>query len=1340
MLSSVTKASGPGLAEVQKVEWGAKEIHLADDKHIVSELPRCPNCSSLIALYLQGNYELTAIPPLFFQRMQLLQILDLSRTSIKSLPKSLRKLFALKKLLLQGCDLFMELSPQVGKLKNLEELHLDETQIMGLPKETGKLLKLQLLKVSFYHLCGKKTLKSDILIHPETISNLSQLAELSIDVNPADKRWDDSVEAVLKEVCNSKTLRTLSLYLPTFQLLDYVSLIYPSLSRFRFTVGHHKRRIISRVPHEVEAEFRKWDKCLRFVNGETIPTQIKGVLKYSTSFFLDHHTTAMNLSEFGIENMKGLKFCLLAECNKMETLIDGEMHYERNEDDQSESDPGSVQQMLESLEYLSIYYMEDLQCIWRGADRFVCMSKLKFLALHACPQLSEIFSLTLLENFINLEEIILEDCPRVTSLVSHASVKPIMSDKIFLPSLKRLLVLYLPELVSISNGLLIAPKLESIGCYNCPKLKSISKMELSSKTLKIIKGECEWWEGMNWNETEWGDGPGYLMHIFSPIDNQKDVMTQMVEGRDPHEATIQNEDQQLGDQKPLEVSTQDHRGQCLDYTEERMMGTDVKEPPSGCVFPSNPLCMTSHAPEQARSFTSGNNRSLEDDECFLVPNIVEVDVDEDEPKAKRWNHTENENKGVIGSASKTTRGNRAANQIRSKVLDDGYRWRKWGQKMVKGNPYPRLYYRCLSTCCLAKKYVERDSQDTSFFVTTYHGLHNHDEWNSRGLSKLHSQPCIDHRANNVKDAAEAAKSICPTKEYGDVFQASIQDEGAHPDLAPDDGFCWRKYGQKDILGAKYPRRYYRCTYKHNQGCLATKTVKRSSDDPTIFEITYRGKHTCNLASNVMPPTAPSEYQEQGTRIEPQQQHNQLTEENQKQQSQDLLVLPSTPGQCVEQSFNQKSNSGNDHLTITHEDNNSTIVCQESSPSPSDSSSMGSQLSAAALSTEQLQAQRFDEPAKQNQLYKKHYPPMLGDEVWRLDRIDKNGIIHKRLASEGINTVQDFLKMWVVNPGELRRILGPIMSERKLDHAINHARTCVMGNKYYVFRGSNYRILLNPICQLMGAEVNGSIYPTHSLSNIDTVYLEKLVRQAYVNWSSLEEIEGISNEIIGPLTQDIMAQRTGANVINTIPSNLRAMPPSGPWLPELPDHPVLMDNSNVLSSPTTGECAVQYLNQKNNSGNDQQTISQEDNNSTIVCQVPPPSQSNSSAMTSELSATALPTGSDLIQSRAPADAHSWHCYGTKGKKRKHRVKRSIKVPSIGNKLVDIPPDDYSWRKYGQKPIKGSPYSRGYYKCSSMRGCPARKHSERCLEEPSMLIVTYEGEHNHPKLPSRATTSS
>ncbi|KAK8968353.1 putative WRKY transcription factor 11 [Platanthera guangdongensis] len=85
----------------------------------------------------------------------------------------------------------------------------------------------------------------------------------------------------------------------------------------------------------------------------------------------------------------------------------------------------------------------------------------------------------------------------------------------------------------------------------------------------------------------------------------------------------------------------------------------------------------------------------------------------------------------------------------------------------------------------------------------------------------------------------------------------------------------------------------------------------------------------------------------------------------------------------------------------------------------------------------------------------------------------------------------------------------------------------------------------------------------------------------------------------------------------------------------------------------------------------------------------------------------------------------HC----SKRRKNRVKKTIRVPAISSKMADIPPDEHSWRKYGQKPIKGSPYPRGYYKCSSLRGCPARKHVERAPDDPSMLIVTYECEHRH-----------
>nr|WPA89359.1 WRKY43 [Kandelia obovata] len=102
----------------------------------------------------------------------------------------------------------------------------------------------------------------------------------------------------------------------------------------------------------------------------------------------------------------------------------------------------------------------------------------------------------------------------------------------------------------------------------------------------------------------------------------------------------------------------------------------------------------------------------------------------------------------------------------------------------------------------------------------------------------------------------------------------------------------------------------------------------------------------------------------------------------------------------------------------------------------------------------------------------------------------------------------------------------------------------------------------------------------------------------------------------------------------------------------------------------------------------------------------------------------------------SDGSSVRCHCSK-KRRKLRSKRVVRVPAISLKMADIPPDDYSWRKYGQKPIKGSPHPRSYYKCSSVRGCPARKHVERALDDPSMLIVTYEAEHNHTLSVSETT---
>ncbi|KVH90197.1 DNA-binding WRKY [Cynara cardunculus var. scolymus] len=58
-------------------------------------------------------------------------------------------------------------------------------------------------------------------------------------------------------------------------------------------------------------------------------------------------------------------------------------------------------------------------------------------------------------------------------------------------------------------------------------------------------------------------------------------------------------------------------------------------------------------------------------------------------------------------------------------LDDGYRWRKYGQKAVKNSPFPRSYHRCTSVACGVKKRVERSSDDPSIVITTYEGTHTH---------------------------------------------------------------------------------------------------------------------------------------------------------------------------------------------------------------------------------------------------------------------------------------------------------------------------------------------------------------------------------------------------------------------------------------------------------------------------------------------------------------------------------------------------------------------------------------------------------------------------------------
>ncbi|CAN4075896.1 unnamed protein product [Withania somnifera] len=158
-------------------------------------------------------------------------------------------------------------------------------------------------------------------------------------------------------------------------------------------------------------------------------------------------------------------------------------------------------------------------------------------------------------------------------------------------------------------------------------------------------------------------------------------------------------------------------------------------------------------------------------------------------------------------------------------LDDGYSWRKYGHKDILGANFPRGYYRStfrVIANCLATKVVQT--------YNSYHTCQCHQVTNSTRQATL-----PENQTNYQSLIGGGYSPYFVRAECGDSFEGPI-----------DDGHSWRKYGQKDILGAKYPRSYYRCTNRHMQNCWATKQVQRSDDDPTVFEITYKDSHTCYL--------------------------------------------------------------------------------------------------------------------------------------------------------------------------------------------------------------------------------------------------------------------------------------------------------------------------------------------------------------------------------------------------------------------------------------------------------------------------------------------------------------
>ncbi|TVU23694.1 hypothetical protein EJB05_26073, partial [Eragrostis curvula] len=140
---------------------------------------------------------------------------------------------------------------------------------------------------------------------------------------------------------------------------------------------------------------------------------------------------------------------------------------------------------------------------------------------------------------------------------------------------------------------------------------------------------------------------------------------------------------------------------------------------------------------------------------------------------------------------------------------------------------------------------------------------------------------------------------------------------------------------------------------------------------------------------------------------------------------------------------------------------------------------------------------------------------LGDPVWRLEMIDREGASHMKLTSNNIDTVQEFLRMLHVKPDELRAIVGDDMTNRMWNVTTSHAQECESGDKVYAYSGANSTIYVDSIfLRLLMIRINGVECALSGLCKIkpnkadvvEMVTARQIILEAFEHRHNLQEVD------------------------------------------------------------------------------------------------------------------------------------------------------------------------------------------------------------------------------------------
>ena len=426
-------------------------------------LSRCPD--GRLKLDLSGRW-LTSVPEAVSQLTEV-EVLDLSRIPIKTLPQHLCNLQNLKTLKLSWCDL-IEIESVIICLTSLEELDLSGNKFATLPQDLSKLKHLKTLRLG----------DCDFTVVWSAITQLTSLEELDLSGNAAG--------TVPQDLSKLKHLKSLRLH--RCELTEVCPAITQLTSLEELDLSWNEVRT---MPQDLSQ--LKHLKKLRLVDCEL--TEVWSAITQLTSLEeLDLSRNKVKTVPQDLSNLKHLKILKLESCELTEVWPVITQLTSLEELDLSQNKVKTVPQDLSNLKHLKILKLEscELTEVWPVITQLTSLEELDLSQnkVKTVPQD--------LSNLKHLKILKLESCeltevwPVITQLtsleeldLSWNEVETVPQD---LSKLKHLKILRLRDcgLTEVWSAIIQLPSLEELD-LSWNEVETVP-LDLSKlKHLKILK-------------------------------------------------------------------------------------------------------------------------------------------------------------------------------------------------------------------------------------------------------------------------------------------------------------------------------------------------------------------------------------------------------------------------------------------------------------------------------------------------------------------------------------------------------------------------------------------------------------------------------------------------------------------------------------------------------------------------------------------------------------------------------------------------------------------------------------------------------------------------------------